>query len=194
MTNTPRTILLIGILAAAPALAQKPQIQWNQDYDFQNIHTFAWKPSAGENLAQADPFLHAHIINTIEFQLTNSGLTEVESNPDVLVTYYASSETQLRLQSDSYGYGWGGYGRGGWGYYGYGVGGPISTTTRVVEYERGTLVVDIVDARSSELVWRGLVSGIVVTEDPRKMQKNVTKAIEKMVKQSRKLRARAQRG
>jgi Domain of unknown function (DUF4136)/Protein of unknown function (DUF1254) len=87
---------------------------------------------------------------TLDLRTEPIVLTEVESNPDVVVTYYATSETQLRLQTDSYGYGWGGYGRGGWGYYGYGVGGPFSTTTRVTEYERGTLVVDIVDAQSND--------------------------------------------
>jgi len=190
-----RLIAITGLFAALPALAAKPQIQWNSDYDFASIDSFAWKDSpAAMSLAQAEPFLHAHIENAIEFELTSSGLTEVESNPDVLVTYYGSTETEVQLQSDSYGYGWGGYGSPGWGYYGYGrgyVGGPISTTTRVVEYERGTLIVDIVDASSSELIWRGAVSDITVTDDPEKMQKNMTKAIQKMVKQSQKLRAKA---
>ena len=36
--------------------------------------------------------------------------------------------------------------------------GPVSTTTRVVEYTKGTLVVDIWDAATKELVWRGEVT------------------------------------
>ena len=79
---------------------------------------------------------------------------------------------------------------GGWGYYGYGMGGPVSTTTRVVEYEEGTLVVDIWDADNKELVWRGSASGIMLSEKPEKTQKNVLKAIEAMAKQNAKLRER----
>jgi len=188
-------VVPLALLAASAFAASKPQIQWDPDYDFSQISTFAWQPSAGESLEQSDPFLHEHIINTIEFQLTNYGFTEVESNPDVLVTYYSSTDTNVRLDSTSFGYGFGGYGMGGWGYYGYGMGGPVltQTSTRVVEYERGTLVVDIIDPSEDQLVWRGTVSDIVITDNPAKMQKNVTKAIEKMAKQAQKLRAREER-
>ncbi len=192
-----RWLLAAGLMLASSAFAAKPQIQWDQEYDFSSIQTFSWMPTTGDTLEQADPFLHSHIINTIEFQLTNSGLTEVESNPDIRVTYYGSTESQVRLQSDSYGYGWGGYGGPGWGYYGYGYGygrvGPVSTTTRVVEYETGTLVIDIVDAGNDALIWRGTVSDISISDNPKKMQKNITKAIARMAKQSSKLRARAAR-
>lgn len=190
--TTYRTIFLTALFAATSAIAGKPQIQWDPAYDFSTVETFAWKDSpAAVSLAQADPFLHAHIENAIEFELTSSGLNEVDTRPDVWVTYYGSTETQVRLQSDSHGYGWAGYGTPGWGYYGYGRAGPISTTTRVMEYERGTLVIDIVDASNNELIWRGSIADISVVDDPEKMQKNMTNAIRKLVKQSQKLRARA---
>jgi hypothetical protein len=181
-------LALIGAFAAVPALAAKPQIQWNTDYDFSQVRTFSWKASAGQSLAESDPFLHQHIINAIEYQLTASGLQEVDSNADVVVTYYGSTETNYTLQSDSFGYGFGGYGLGGWGAYGYGMAGPVSTTTRVSSYDRGTLVVDIVDADDEELVWRGTVSDITVSDDVDKQKKAIDKAIERMAKQSAKLR------
>ena len=191
--TTHRLILLAAALAATPSFAAKPQIQWNTEYDFSSISTFMWQDSpVAVSLAQSEPFLHGHIVNAIEFQLTSSGLTEVQGNADVLVTYYGSVDTEVQLQSNSFGYGWGGYGGPGWGYYGYGGGGPVSTTTRAVEYQRGTLVVDIVDASTNELIWRGTSAEISVTDDIEKLQKNITKAIEKMVKQSQKLRERAQ--
>lgn len=186
-------IVLAAGLAAAPSFAAKPQIQWNSDYDFSAIETFMWKESPESvSLSQAEPFLHGHIVNAIEYQLTSGGLTEVASDADVFVTYYGSTDTEVQLQSDSFGYAWGGYGGPGWGYYGYGGGGPVSTTTRVVEYQVGTLVIDIVDASSNELIWRGTAPDISVTDDAEKLQKRITKAIEKMVKQSQKLRERAE--
>lgn len=183
----------IGLTAAClavPAWAAKPQIQWDPAYDFSQVQTFSWKPSAGQSLAESNPFLHEHIINAIEYQLSANGLREVDSSADVVVTYYGSTETNYTLQSDSYGYGFGGYGMGGWGYAGYGFGGPVSTTTRVHSYDRGTLVVDIVDADDDALVWRGSVSDITVTDDVEKQQKAIDKAIERMAKQSAKLRDR----
>ena len=64
------------------------------------------------------------------------------------------------------GYGWGHYGYG----FGYPVGpvgpvGPVQTSTRVVEIERGTLVVDIWAAASKELVWRGTAAELSVSDD-----------------------------
>ena len=183
-----RFALGLLLIVSSPGFAAKPQIQWNESYDFASVRSFAWKPATGESLERTDPFLHEHIINTIQFYLSDGGLTEVQSDPDVIVTYYGATQTELRLQSDTYGYGWGGYGGPGWGYYGYPGIGPVSTTTRAVEYSRGTLVVDIVSAADNQLVWRGAVNEIVISDNPKKMQKNVTKAIERMVKQSQKLR------
>jgi hypothetical protein len=82
------------------------------------------------------------------------------------------------------------------GRYGYRISGPIGpieTTTRVVEVERGTLVVDIVAASSNTLIWRGTATDITGTDDVAKMRRNVEKAIEAMAKQARKLQARAER-
>jgi hypothetical protein len=95
----------------------------------------------------------------------------------------------VQLQSDSFGYGFGGYGMGGWGMYGYGAAGPVSTTTRVVNYPEGTLVVDIVDPTKKELVWRGSTTPILISESNDKTEKNISKALDQMVKQNSKLRA-----
>ena len=189
----PTALILLGVFVCAPAVAAKPQIQWDQEYDFSKVKTFMWKDTAGESLAQSQPFLHSHIINAIEYQLSNVGWREVDSGADVMVTYYGSTETNYRLQSDSFGYSFGGYGRGGWGYYGYGMAGPVTTTTRVIDYERGTLVVDIVDAASDQLVWRGTVSDISVSDNLDKMKKYIDKAIAQMAKQAQKLRAKAEK-
>jgi hypothetical protein len=184
-------LALLACLVSLPAYAGKPQIQWDEDYDFSTVQTYQWQaPPDGVSLERADPFLHDKIVTAIEMELAAAGLSRVESGADVFVTYYASKDTEVRLESDSYGYGFGGYGMGGWGYYGYGVGGPVSTTTRVVEYEEGTLVIDIWEPDDQQLVWRGSVSGILLSEKPEKTQKNVLKAIEAMAKQNAKLRER----
>ena len=69
-------LLIASLLFVGPALAAKPQIQWNTDYDFSAVDTFQWKPVSAGSLASTDPFLHSRIINAIEFQLTGFGLTE----------------------------------------------------------------------------------------------------------------------
>ena len=179
--------LVLGMVALS-AQAQKPQIQWNNMYDWDSVQTFAWQDTPDTSLEGRNPFIHSLIKNTIEAELATSGLTEVEANPDVWVNYHASTTTDTQLRTDSYGYSMGGYGMAGWGYYGMAAG-PVSSTTRVVEYTRGTLVVDIWDAKSKELVWRGTVSD-TLPDNVQKAEKLVVKAIGKMADQGRKLWAK----
>lgn len=176
--------LVLSTLALS-AQAQKPQIQWNNAYHFDQVETFAWQDTPETSLEGRNPFMHSLIKNTIEAELATSGLTEVDADPDVWVNYHASTTTETQLRSDSYGYSFGGYGMAGWGYYGMAAG-PVSTTTRVVEYEKGTLVVDIWDAASKELVWRGQVTD-TLPDNVQKAEKLVVRAIGKMAEQGRKL-------
>ena len=186
------TFGLLATLALAPAAyAAKPNIQWNQDYDFSHVKTFAWQEPVAPSLAQSNPFMHKFLQDEIEKRLTAAGLTKAAAGatPDVWVTYHGSVMNQVQLQSDSFGYGFGGYGMGGWGMYGYGAAGPVSTTTRVVNYQEGTLVVDIIDPVKKELVWRGSTTLILISDSNDKTEKNISKALDQMVKQNSKLRA-----
>ena len=175
---------------AFSAQAQKPQIQWNNKYAFDAVKTFAWQDTPETSLEGRNPFMHSLIKNTIEAELATSGLTEVDANPDVWVNYHASTTTETQLRTDSYGYSMGGYGMAGWGYYGMAAG-PVSSTTRVVEYTKGTLVVDIWDAASKELVWRGMMTD-TLPDNVQKAEKLVVKAIGKMADQGRKLWSKEQ--
>jgi len=176
--------LVLGTVALS-AQAQKPQIQWNNMYDWDSVQTFAWQDTPDTSLEDRNPFMHSLIKNSIEAELATSGLTEVEANPDVWVNYHASTTTDTQLRTDSYGYSMGGYGMAGWGYYGMAAG-PVSSTTRVVEYTKGTLVVDIWDAASKELVWRGMMTD-TLPDNVQKAEKLVVRAIGKMADQGRKL-------
>jgi hypothetical protein len=129
-------------------------------------------------------------VAAIEYELTAVGLTKVQANPDVFVTYHTSTEQQVRVNSTSFGYGFGGYGGVGWGHYGYGYGGPVSTTTSVDTYDEGTLIVDIWAAANKTLIWRGTATR-VFSQDVKKAEAQVVEIIQNMGKQSKKLRERA---
>jgi hypothetical protein len=137
--------------------------------------------------------MHKFIEDEVEKRLMADGLTKASAGatPDVWVTYHGSVMDDVQLQSDSFGYGFGGYGMGRWGMYGAAAAGPVSTTTRVVNYKKGTLVVDIVDPMTKALVWRGSTTPILISDSKDKIQKEISKALDEMVKQNSKLRAQA---
>ena len=142
-------IVIVLVMIAGPVFAQQIHIDYDQDYDGSGIKTFAWAETSKTSVAEANPLLHSRILNGIEYYLTLGGAREVENNPDVYVTYHASTRDQVVLNTTSWGYGY----PGGWGYYGgrsYHHSGVPSTTT-VSTYERGTLVVDVWDAETKQL-------------------------------------------
>src|SRR4051812_36672824 len=143
-------VVALGVLVASPVSAQKPQIQWDKDFDFSTVKAFQWQPPSSPSLAESDPIMHKFIEAAIETELQKAGLTETTGDPDVYVTYHGSVDTEVQLRSTSFGYGVGSYGMGGWGASGYSVG-TQHTTTREVQTKKGTLIVDIVDAKEKQL-------------------------------------------
>ena len=187
-----RLLALLGVAAlmTLPAHAQKPQIQWDKNYDFSKVSTFQWQPPSAPSLEDENPFMHKFIESSIETELKNVGFVETTENPDVYVTYHASVNTEISYRSSSFGFSVGSYGMGPWGGMSGVSAGPTSTTTREVQTKKGTLVVDIVDAKEKELVWRGTASGILISDSQEKTEKAVGNAIKDMAKQGRKLQAK----
>jgi len=187
-------LVLVAILIAGPAFAEKIYIDYDEEYDGSNIKTFAWSETKDTSLADTEPSLHSLIINTIAGYITDSGIEQVDSDPDVYVTYHGSTKEELSLDTTHYGYSSGvmGYGRyGGYGgYYGryYGGGSSGSSTTTVRSYKIGTLVVDIWDAKTDKLVWRGIAANITISENPHKLDNNIEKALKKMIKKWQKMK------
>jgi len=59
---------------------------------------------------------------------------------------------------------------------------PPDCRTSVIEYEQGTLVIDVLDARTERLLWRGWaqdsVQGILDNQD--RMEREINEAVTKM--------------
>lgn len=179
---------LLGLVfITGPAFAQKVYIDYDQSYDGGSIETFAWMETSETSVAKADPLLHSRIVNGIEYYLTLGGVRETGSDPDVYVTYHTSTRKEISIDTSVHGYGY----PSSWGYYGrpYAYGGYGSATTTVRTYEKGTLIVDVWDAASNKLVWRGTAVNITVTDNPTKMEKRIDKALKKIVDKWRKIKA-----
>jgi hypothetical protein len=186
-------VLAAGLLlTTGSALAQKIYIDYDPSYDASGVETFAWAETSGTSVADTNPLLHSRIVNGIEYYLTLSGAHADERAPDVRVTYHTSSKKEIVVDTSHYGYGYPSR----WGYYGrpYPSAAYGSTTSTVRTYDKGTLVVDIWDAASDKLVWRGTAVNITVTDDPTKMGKRIDKALKKMVDKWHKIKGETAQG
>jgi hypothetical protein len=193
-----RLVLALFLVAAAgPSFAMKIFIDYDPNYDMDAVETFAWQETSDTSLKEHDPLMHSRLVNGIEHYITMAGVREVTENPDVYVTYHTSSKEELSLNTSNWGYGYpGGWHGGGYGgyygrYYGAGYGGYGSSTTTVQQYQIGTLVVDIWDAKSETLVWRGTAAEITIVDNPKKMDKKLDKALKQIVAKSQKTQAKA---
>jgi hypothetical protein len=174
-------LLLAATVSPATALAQQVNTDFDRDADFSKYKTFAYIVC----MRIENPLVDKRIVTGLENTLALKGLTKAEGDSDVNVTYHSSTTKDIAIDTNTWGYGYGsgwqwGHGGSGYGGSGYG-GGPLSSTTTTRTYTRGTLVIDIWDARTKQLVWRGTAID-TVSDDPGKNDKNVQKALEKLFK------------
>jgi hypothetical protein len=146
------------------AFAQHVRTEWDHSADFAAFHTYAWQ-------ASPDPAKGAWnqtIMDAIDKQLQAKGLTKVDSDPDVAVVYSRS------IQKDSTSGLSGGY-----------IippnldtGGPgIPAIAR--SWEEGTLVVELDNPKTKQVVWRGSASK-TLSDNENKNVKNLDKAVAKL--------------
>jgi hypothetical protein len=133
---------------------------FDQSADFTRYKTFAWgKSEIGVSKPVYDSeLINKRIRNAVEEEFAKRGIVRNSNNPDFIVRYQTFTEEKKRT-SGAYPYGYRFYP---FGFYPYGFGWvypyPWMSPQHTSEYTEGTLILDIIDGRSDELVWRGSVS------------------------------------
>lgn len=172
-------IVLLG-LAVSPALAQKVVIDYAHDFDFEKVKTFQYVDTQDSDMA--DQLMDERIESLIKQKLVDGGLTEVDDNPDLYVTYHTTSKENQVYNTTSFGYGGYGPGWGGWGgYYGGWGGGMSTSTTTASTYVEGTLIIDAYEPDEKKMVWRGMGT-VTVKAKPEKQVKQIENILNKLGK------------
>jgi hypothetical protein len=113
--------------------------------DFTHYRTWEWAPDAavptGDARLDNSPFFQNRLRGAVEHQMTAKGYVRstLAGSPDLLVHYHANFSKTFAVTDNRTG---------------------IGSCYRDCEpdayaYEQGTLVIDVVDARTEALVWRG---------------------------------------
>jgi hypothetical protein len=153
------------LFAAIAGFALSVKSDYQKNFDFSQLHTFAFKTDRDSSDPLSTNTIEAgRIQSALAAQLEANGFTQATENPDFVVAFYSRSRPETQIQSTGgFGPGFGrfGFGRGfGWGYgvpgrgrWRWGYGPDIWTTN----YTQGCIMADIIDPRTKELVWRGNV-------------------------------------
>jgi hypothetical protein len=164
-----RTIFasVIGtLLLASASFAQQVKTDYDRNADFSQYKTYSW-----EKVQTQDPLWVDRIKQAVNSSLTAKGLTPVESGGDIAIVAIETTQNQQTLNTfyDGFGGGWRWRGGGGFG----------DATTTVENYKVGTLVVDLFDAHTKTILWRGSSSDTLSDKSDKNI-KNLDKGVQKM--------------
>lgn len=173
----------VRMLAALPLLfgltyAQDVQYNFDPNADFSKYKTYRWEKHPQS--LDVDDITAGQLAKGFDAALAAKGLTRQDSgNTDLVILFQIALGQEKQVTSyDTGGYGYGPGWRGGW--YGGGMGMSTSTTSTI---NIGTVVLDMYDTSSKQLVWRGKASKTLDAKaKPEKKQKNIDKAAVKMLK------------
>jgi hypothetical protein len=152
-----RLFVLVLVLIPALSFGAKIQNDFDNAVDFSNYTTYAWV----KGTAVANATLHDRIVNAVEGELSKRWLRGIQANPDLYVIYHGSAKREVVIDMSSFGYTY----RSSWLW-----GGKIGRSdTGIQTYPQGTLVVDIWEAKTRRLIWRGVATDSVTTEPARSL-------------------------
>lgn len=141
--------------------------------DFTQYHSWQWASADAVPASDArldNPFFQDHFQGAVERELSKRGLVQTQSDgamPDLLVHYHANVTPALAVNN----------------------GDPTvgacydeNCNVRVIENETGTMMLDVIDAHTNRLVWRGWAqTGIEgVLDHPARLDARIQKAVKGM--------------
>jgi Domain of unknown function (DUF4136) len=162
------SLALLGACATVNAGADfDPNVRLDQ------YRTFDW--GGGDSLPVGDPrldqnpFFDSRVRAAVELELAARGLKRVTTSPDLLVHYHASVRQRVDvIRADE----------------GRGYSSPRDgKSDQVIEYDEGTLLIDIAEPKAKAILWRGWsqtdVGGLL--ENPREMEKRIRESVRRMM-------------
>jgi hypothetical protein len=167
------SVLLPAALSVAGCAPIHAGSYIERSMDFAQYRTYDWGPAdalpTGDPRLDQNPFFQDHVQGAIERGLAGKrlGRSTAGETPDLLIHYHASVNQQIdlsRLEHGGYCY-------------------TEDCQVRVVEFEAGTLVVDVLDARTGRLIWRGWAKHRVadILNNPDRMATRINQAVAGML-------------
>ena len=165
--------LTLSLLAWTACATMNVSSHVQRGLDLTQYRTYDWGPAdalpTGDPRLDQDPYFQDHVQGAFEKQMAARGFARAGAQgPDLLIHYHASITQRIDVNrlDQAYGYCYEG-----------------DCRVRVIEYEAGTLVLDVVDARTNSVIWRGWaqhnVAGVLGDRD--KMARKIDEAVRRML-------------
>jgi len=167
-------VMCMSLVALAAGYAwAKVNFDYDRAVDFSGYSTYGWMERDNSVESQLPEHLLIRLQRVTEEVMAEKGFDPAPAPPqtDLLLTFYYGDKDELQINHVAYG-AYSPWGYGYWSGFNYGY-------TEVRSYKKGTLVLDIVDARTHKLVWMGILEKEIRSSDPpgKRMQKSITKLL-----------------
>jgi len=164
-------LVLSGMIwLAGTASGQQVKTDYDRNANFAQYKSYSWAQVKTKDALDVD-----RIRTAVNAALAAKTWTQVESGGDVSIVAMEITRDQQTLNTFYDGFG------GGWGWRRFGGGGFGEATTTTETYKVGTVVVDLFDTKTKQLIWRGAASDTLSNNSDKNI-KNLNKGVEKMFK------------
>jgi Domain of unknown function (DUF4136) len=162
-------LLAAIVLIAAPvaAQAQNVKVDYDRSVEFTKYKTYSWV----NGRPASNPQVHKFIVDEIDRQLQSKGMKRVEAEADLNITYYASLDENINTSAVEY------VKNADWKKWGEH---DVVYGTKMVAQPIVMMVLDIADASTNKLVWRGRAKD-AYTPNQARGKKRMNKAVEKLL-------------
>lgn len=158
-------LLSVALLVAAAAWASITT-DYDHNVNFINFKTYSWG-----KLETGNSIWDERTKSAVDSALVAKGWSQVESGGDVLVNAFGKTHPEYTMNTFYDGFG------GGWRWRGFG--GVGEATTTIDTYKVGTLVVDMFDPNTKNLIWRGVATD-TLSNNPEKNTRKLDGEVHKM--------------
>jgi hypothetical protein len=157
-TKFAAAIALAALLAAcATTDAPNTRVDYDKSADFSVYRTFGFPKETGTDRGGYSTLVTSYFKSSLTTAMEARGYKYSAENPDLLLNFFMNTRERTEIRSTP-----------GAGYYGYrdGLygGWPMYDRDRTVNYQFGTINVDIVDAAKKQLIWEGIAEGRISEE------------------------------
>ena len=166
-------VILLILLGTISVNAQKVSVGADPAVDLTKYRSYAWS-----NVASANPVANQTVVSAVDAELGAKGLTRVDTDAELTIVVFGSTESDIHVSNPS------------WAPSLNSIATGVAVGAQSFLVTKGTLVVDLLDTKTNNSVWRGQATETLdrgptgdKVKDAKTVEKPIRNAVKKMFKQ-----------
>jgi hypothetical protein len=167
--------LLAGIALLITSCSNEIRIKtdYDREVNLRLYKTYGWLP-VKEIESKNNPLVYNELTDkrikkAVDMQFQAKGIQFTTDNPDLRVHYHIIVDNRSAVRPTTYGYYYSPY----W----------MRNQYDVYQYREGTLIIDLMDAKNNNLIWRGWGTEVLDTNDIDLSEAAINEAVFKILKE-----------